>query len=158
MKTSEFFKGERGWKKKIRLLEALCNSVVSVCAKFEECFANFVEGVRFLMKAFFSLPQCCRFLGHSCQNWDINLKFEIRGCLPYYIYMAMLKVHVDKAVYLYIDFKRGRGNSQTDALSNTLYYTTYLKILIAVYLVPYNFFILWALIWLMIINYIFSFL
>ena len=31
------------------------------------------------MKAYFSLPQCCQFLAHGCQNWDIDLKFEIGG-------------------------------------------------------------------------------
>ena len=32
---------------KIRLLEALCNLVVSVCAKFEECATKTVGGVGF---------------------------------------------------------------------------------------------------------------
>ena len=47
---------------------ALSNLVVSVCAKFEECAAKTVGGVGFLMKAYFSLPQCCQFLAHGNQN------------------------------------------------------------------------------------------
>ena len=48
------FKGDRGWKSKIRLLEALCNLVVRVYAKFEECAAETVGGTGFLMKAYLS--------------------------------------------------------------------------------------------------------
>ena len=51
---------------------------MSVCANFEECAAKTVGGVEFLMKAFFSLPQCCQFLAHGCLNWDIDSKFEMR--------------------------------------------------------------------------------
>ena len=66
---------------KIRLLEVLCNLVVSVCAKFEECAAKTVRGVGFLTKAYFSLPPCCQFLAHGflAQNWDIDLKFKMGG-------------------------------------------------------------------------------
>ena len=52
---------------------------MSVCAKFEECAAKTVGGVGFLMKAYFSLPQCCQFLAHGCQNRDIDLKFGMGG-------------------------------------------------------------------------------
>ena len=31
------------------------------------------------MKSYFSLPQCCQFLAHGCQNWDIDLKFKMGG-------------------------------------------------------------------------------
>ena len=41
------FRGDWGWKSKIRLLEAICNLVVSVCAKFEECATKTVGGVGF---------------------------------------------------------------------------------------------------------------
>ena len=39
-KFLNFFRCSRGWKSKIWLLEALCNLVVSVWAKFEECAAK----------------------------------------------------------------------------------------------------------------------
>ena len=55
------------------------NLVVSVCAKFEGCAAKTVGGVGFLTKAYFSLSQCCQFLAHGCQNWDIDLKFKMGG-------------------------------------------------------------------------------
>ena len=32
--------------------------------------------VAFLAMAYFSLPQCCRFLVHGCQNWDIDLNIR----------------------------------------------------------------------------------
>ena len=54
---------------------------MSVCAKFEKCAAKTVGGVGFLMKVYFSLPQCCQFLLHGCQNWDIDLKFKVGGCI-----------------------------------------------------------------------------
>ena len=74
-----FLKGDRGWKSKIGLVEALFNLVVSVCVSFEECAAKTVGGVGFLTKAYFSLPQCCQFLAHGCHNWDIDLKFKMGG-------------------------------------------------------------------------------
>ena len=52
---------------------------MSVCGNFEECAAKTVGGVGFLTKAYFSLPQCCQFLAHGCQNWDIDLKFKMGG-------------------------------------------------------------------------------
>ena len=52
---------------------------MSVCANFEECAAKTVGGVDFLIKAYFSLPQCCQFLAHGCQKSDIDLKFKLRG-------------------------------------------------------------------------------
>ena len=51
-----------------------------VCAKFEECAENTVGGEGFLMKAYFSLPQCWQFLAHGCQNRVIDLKFKMGGC------------------------------------------------------------------------------
>ena len=54
---------------------------MSICANFEECAAKTVGGVGFLMKAYFSLPQCCQFLAHGCQNWYINLKFKMGGLI-----------------------------------------------------------------------------
>ena len=66
---------------RIWLLEDLCNIVVSVCAKFEECAAKTVGGVGFLMKAYFSLPQCCQFLAHGYQNWQFDSKFKMGGCI-----------------------------------------------------------------------------
>ena len=54
---------------------------MSVCANFEECAAKTVGGEGFLMKAYFSLPQCCQFLHHACQNRDIDLKFKMGGCI-----------------------------------------------------------------------------
>ena len=54
MKKFEFFRGDRGWKSKIGLLEDLCNLVVSVCAKFEGCAAKTVGGVGFLRVTGFS--------------------------------------------------------------------------------------------------------
>ena len=54
---------------------------MSFCANFEECAANTVGGVGFLMKAYFSLPRCCQFLAHGCENCDIDLKFEMGGCI-----------------------------------------------------------------------------
>ena len=50
---------------------ALCNLVVRVCVKFEECTAKAVGGVGFLVKSYFSFSQCCQFLAYGCQNWDI---------------------------------------------------------------------------------------
>ena len=50
---------------------------MSVCTKFEECAAKTAGGVGFLMKAYFSLPQCCQLLAHGCQYWDIDKKFKI---------------------------------------------------------------------------------
>ena len=38
-----------------------------------------VEKVAFLPKAYFSLPRCCQFLAHGCQNRDIDLKFGMGG-------------------------------------------------------------------------------
>ena len=52
---------------------------MSFCANFEGCAAKTLGGVGFLLKAYFSLPQCCQFLAHGCQNWDIDLKFEMGG-------------------------------------------------------------------------------
>ena len=40
-----------------------------------------VGGVGFLMKVYFSLPQCCQFVAHGCQNWDIDMKFKMGGCI-----------------------------------------------------------------------------
>ena len=45
----------------------------------EECAAKIIGGVGFLMKAYFSLPQCCRFLAVGCQNRDIDLKCKMGG-------------------------------------------------------------------------------
>ena len=54
---------------------------MSVCANFEECASKTVGGVGFLMKAYFSLPQCCQFLANDRQNCDINLTFKMEGCI-----------------------------------------------------------------------------
>ena len=54
---------------------------MSVYAKFEEFAVKTIGGVGFLMKAYFLLPQCCQFIAHGCQNWDIDLKFEMVGCI-----------------------------------------------------------------------------
>ena len=52
---------------------------MSVCVNFEDSAKKTVGGVGFLMKAYFMLPQCCEFLAHGCQNWDIDLKFKMGG-------------------------------------------------------------------------------
>ena len=52
---------------------------MSVSANFEEAAAKTVGGVGVSKEAYFLLPQCCQFLAHGCQNWDIDLKLKIGG-------------------------------------------------------------------------------
>ena len=71
-----------GGNSKIRLLEALSNLVVSVCANFEECAEKPVGGVGFLMKTYFSLRFCSRLpelryrleIQNGSNEWGIELK------------------------------------------------------------------------------------
>ena len=61
---------------KIRLLEALCNLVVSVCAKFEECAAKTVGGVGFLRVTGFSKKHYCQISSHGCQFDGLDFKLS----------------------------------------------------------------------------------
>ena len=61
------FRGDRGGKSKIRLLEALCHLVVSIFSKFEGCAAKTVGGIGLLRVMFFLKKHYCQISPHDCQ-------------------------------------------------------------------------------------------
>ena len=57
------------------------------------------------MEDYFSLPQCCQFLAHSCQNSDIDLKFKMGG--RNYTILVCVKFGDDPVSSLVFSFIRG---------------------------------------------------
>ena len=88
---------------------------MSVFVNFEECAAKTGWGVRFLMKAYFSLPQCCQFLAHRFQNWDIDFKFKMGECID--TILVCVKLSDDPISNLDFSFIAGFGEIKVSIIN-----------------------------------------